>query len=402
LSGSINTASKRLDGAKLSTNAAIVAAIGLLLSALGLTMDPQRFSYAWLWAYLFFWSAALGGLFFVALQHLTGSIWSVVIRRVAESFAAQMWVVALFAVPILAFAWFGDSFHLFPWLDVHHVEGDEVLAGKQPYLNVVFLSLRIVVFMGVWVLASHFFVTRSLAQDAKGAGRNEGTKKMRSWAPAFMLFFGLSVTFTGFDLMMSLDPHWFSTIFGVYTFAGVFVTGLAVIILGVVFLRSRGVLDADVVRPDHLHSLGGLLFAFSCFWAYIAFSQYMLIWYGHLPEETSWYTDRFVGGWGTVSGALAIVRWVIPFFLLLSRKAKTSPRRLALVSVIAIFGQLLDLYWVIMPQLHTNGPVLSWPELGPLLAMGGILVWLLTRFFARHPAMAVGDPLLTQSVEYRL
>jgi hypothetical protein len=189
---------------------------------------------------------------------------------------------------------------------------------------------------------------------------------------------------------------------GVYVFSGMTLTALAAITIAVIWMRAQGMLGDGIVTGDHLYSLGGLLFAFTCFWAYIAFSQYMLIWYANIPEETVWYSHRLGHGWLKVSVALAALRFLLPFALLLSRESKMNPRLLVITSVVVIFGQLLDLYWLIMPQLDTAGPRLSWHEVGPLLLLTGILILGAMRFLVRHRPMPVGDPLLQESRDFHL
>jgi hypothetical protein len=180
------------------------------------------------------------------------------------------------------------------------------------------------------------------------------------------------------------------------------VTSLAAITIATLWLRSTGRISAELVTEDHLYSLGGLLFAFACFWAYIAFSQYMLIWYANIPEETFYLHHRLEGGWLGVSIALAVVRFGVPFIALLSRRAKMNPRVLFWVSVLMLGGQLLDLYWLIMPEHHQAGPALGWQELGPLLLMTGLLILYVSRFVGRHAPVAIGDPLLDESRRFRL
>jgi hypothetical protein len=215
-----------------------------------------------------------------------------------------------------------------------------------------------------------------------------------------MILFGITATFASFDWLMSLEPHWFSTIFGVYIFAGMAVTALSGITIATIWLRSTGRLGQGVVGAGHLYNLGALLFAFVCFWAYIAFSQYMLIWYGNIPEETFYLVRRFEGGWLSVSVALAVIRFVIPFLALLSRGAKMNANRLLWVSILLLVGQLLDLYWLIMPQLHAERPVLGWQELGPPLLLVGMLLFFVAHFLRRHRPVPVGDPLLEESLQF--
>jgi hypothetical protein len=312
-----------------------------------------------------------------------------------------MWLVALFFVPVLLFAAFNGTFGLFPWLDPSIVEGDHLLEGKAAYLNLPFFSIRALLFFLLWIGFAAFFVKRSLRQDAGGA-QEQGTLAMRRLSAPFMLIFALTLTFASFDWLMSLDPHWYSTILGVYVFSGSALAALAAITIAVVWMRRRGMLGDRVVSDEHLYNLGGLLFAFSCFWAYVAFSQYMLIWYGNIPEETVWYAHRLEHGWLGVTLSLIVLRFVLPFFLLLSRDAKMKPALLVCTSVLVLVGQFVDLYWMIMPQLDGAGPQLGWRELGPTLVMLGALVLYVTRFLSRHRSIPVGDPLLQESREFHL
>ena len=377
---------------------AILIAVGLLLIAIALpdAANRERLGFAYVMGFTFLWSVVLGSLFFVVLQHLTAAIWSVAIRRVAEMLAAPMWLLVPLVLPLLAFAIWPDTFQVFPWADASLVEHDAVLIQKRAYLNVPFFAIRAFVFIGLWVLFTRYFVGKSLKQD-RGEGGAGATLAMRKVAAPFTIIFAATATLAGFDWLMSLNPHWFSTMFGVYIFSGMVVTSLAAIIIGTVLLRRAGMLGHGVVSADHLYSLGALLFAFVCFWAYIAFSQYMLIWYANVPEESFYFVQRLKGGWFGGSVALALVRFVIPFLVLLPRRAKMNERTLVWVSVLMLVGQLLDLYWIVMPELHEAGPALGWQEIGPTLLMIGLALACYARFLRRNSALAVGDPMLDAS-----
>ena len=379
----------------------VLVVVGLVLCLLAAWGEEYRvrLAHGYLWAFTFGWSLALGALFFVALQHLVGAAWSVVVRRVAEMFAASIWVMALLFIPVLIYCYSGAGANLYPWLDAEHVAHDAVLSGKQAYLNVSFFIWRAVGFFILWLAFSAFFVRGSHRQD-HGLGGVAATQRMRKVAAPFMLIFALTVTFAGFDWLMSLEPHWFSTIFGVYVFSGMVLTALAAITTATIWLRATGRLGRGVVGDGHLYNLGALLFAFVCFWAYIAFSQYMLIWYGNLPEESFYLLRRLEGGWLAVSVALACVRFVVPFLALLSRRAKTNAAWLVRVSVLILGGQWLDLYWLIMPQLHVGHPVLGWQELGPGLLVLGLLALFAAHFLRRNLPVAVGDPLIEKSLQF--
>ena len=272
---------------------AILIAVGLLLIAIALpdAANRERLGFAYVMGFTFLWSVVLGSLFFVALQHLTAAVWSVAIRRVAEMLAAPMWLLVPLVLPLLAFVIWPDTFQVFPWADASLVEHDAVLMQKRAYLNVPFFAIRALGFIALWVLFTRYFVGKSLKQD-RGEGGAAATLAMRKVSAPFAIIFAATATLAGFDWLMSLNPHWFSTMFGVYIFSGMVVTSLAAIIIGTVLLRRAGMLGRGVVSADHLYSLGALLFAFVCFWAYIAFSQYMLIWYANVPEESFYFVHR--------------------------------------------------------------------------------------------------------------
>jgi hypothetical protein len=377
--------------------------LGLLLTVVALpdAANRERLSYAYIIGFAFLWSVVLGSLFFVGLQHLTSAIWSVAIRRVAEMLAAPMWILAPLVLPLLAFAIWPEAFPVFPWADAALVEGDHLLSQKTAYLNVPFFVARAAVFVLIWIAFTRYFVGKSLKQD-RGEGGAEATLSMRKVSAPFTLIFAATATLAGFDWLMSLSPKWFSTMFGVYVFSGMVCSALAAICIGTVVLRKAGLLGQGLVGADHLYNLGGLLFAFVCFWGYIAFSQYMLIWYANVPEESFYFVKRLEGGWLPVSVTLGLVRFVIPFLALLPRRAKMNVRTLFWVSILVLGGQLLDLYWIVAPELHESRPVLGWQELGPSLLMVGLALGYYARFLRRHSALAVGDPLLEESRQMEL
>jgi hypothetical protein len=227
------------------------------------------------------------------------------------------------------------------------------------------------------------------------------TEGMRRVSAPFMVVFAFTVTFASIDWLMSLQPKWFSTMFGVYIFAGMPVTALSVLALATLWLLRTGRIGREVIGPDHIYNFGGLTFAFVCFWAYIGFSQYMLIWYANLPEESFYFVQRLQGGWLGVSVALCLVKFGIPFLVLLSRRAKGTPAVLVAIAVLLLLGQWLDLYWVVMPAFHPQ-PVLGWQDLGPPLLMVGLVGLHGRRFLRRHPTVAAGDPMFEESREFEL
>lgn len=380
-----------------------LVAAGVLLSLPALFSDGGRaqFAHGYLMGFTFVWGIALGSLFWVVLHHLTHARWSVVVRRVMEMLAEPVWLAGLFFIPLALMVVLNARFHLYEWADPGIVAADTLLQGKRPYLNTPFFILRGLVFFGLWIGFARFFVRGSLSQDNGGAGAG-ATLRMRSLSPAFMLVFAVTVTFAGIDWLMSLSPRWFSTIFGVYVFGGIILTSLAAVTLATVSLLRAGRISTRAVTPDHLYNLGAFLFAFTIFWAYIAFSQYMLIWYGNMPEESFYMVRRLEDGWLKISLGLAAMRLFIPFFVLLSRRAKRNATVLFWVSLLILAGQLLDLYWLIMPEALPGGPMFGWHGVGPILLMAGAYVWCVNRFLGRHAPLAKGDPEMAESLRFHL
>ena len=304
----------------------------------------QRFLQSYLFAYTFFLTLALGALFFVLISHLTRAGWSVTLRRLAEDLAVCLWLSALLFVPIIL-----GLGHLYEWARPEIVANDALLQEKEAYLNVPFFILRWVFYFTVWIGLAHYFYRLSGQQDETGDPAL--TLRMERLSAPGMLLFSLTITFASFDLLMSLDAHWFSTIFGVYFFAGITASFFALLALLVIVIQRFGILEQSVT-VEHLHDLGKLTFGFIVFWAYIAFSQYMLIWYGNLPEETGWYERRQEGAWMWASLVLLVGHFFVPFLFLMSKHIKRRKGLLAAGACWVLLMHAFDLYWIIMPQKH--------------------------------------------------
>ena len=258
--------------------------------------------------------------------------------------------------------------------------------------------MRTAVCLGLSLAALAVLVRGSLAQDRERQRPSPFSRRARRFAPVFMLVFALVITVLAFDWINGLTPEWYSDILGVYLFAGTFLAGLGATTVAALHLHQQGRLP---IRSDHLYNLGAFLFAFTVFWSYLAFSQYLLMWYGNLPEEAGWYRDRLQGGWKTVTLGLALLHFVVPFLALLSRRAKAAPGRLYWVAWLMLAAHGLDLYWLIFPALG-QGPLGSWPELSfACCFLGGSLLWL-RRAFRWGADLPVGDPLLEAGLEFRL
>ncbi len=352
---------------------------------------PARFWADWLIWFVFLVVVALGALFVVALQHVTGAVWSVPLRRAPERVAALTpWLipvaaVALFSLPVL-FSWAHPG--------ASHVRA---IVEKSAWLNYPFFITRLVICLVVWVASYRILVGKSVQQDTSRDPHI--TVMLRRFSPVFMVLLGLTITSFAFDWVSSLEAVWYSDIFGVYLFAGAALSGLAASSLACIYLMRRDRLTK--VTADHLYNLGGLLFGFTIFWGYIAFSQYLLQWYANMPEEVFWYKQRTVGGMLIVFIILGIGHYFVPFLALMTEDAKKKWKRLRWVSVWLLFMQIIDLYWMIFPLLGKNMN-LGWPELAFALFFlsGGVLV--VKRAMEKGSDVPVGDPFLEAGLEFHL
>ena len=370
-----------------------LAAVGLGGAlALGLVTPASRpqLWHSWLVASLFVLSIALGGLFFVLVQHATQSGWSVVVRRIAENAMATLPFLALLFVPLLL--GMGDLFH---WSHGEAVAADPLLTHKQPYLNVPFFLLRTVAYFAIWSGLALWFGRLSRLQDR--TGDQEITRRLRRASAPGLLLFAFTVTFFSFDWLMSLNPHWYSTIFGVYFFSGSMVAIFAFMSLIALGARRTGLL-AEVISPEHMHDLGKLLFAFVAFWAYIGFSQFFLIWYGNLPEETVFFAVRLAGTWRGATILLALGHFVVPFFFLLPRTLKRNTTALAVAAIWLLFVHLLDLHWLVMPNLHPTGLALGLLDGAALLGSIGVFLVAFGWSLRRQALVPLRDPRLPESL----
>ena len=341
-------------------------------------------------------SIALGALCFVATQHACRAGWSVTVRRLSELLAAPVPLLALLALPILLPVLLGKG-TLYCWADPHTAAANELLAHKAPYFNPVFFAARSLGYFLVWWLLARYFLLRSVQQDRSGDARL--TLRMeRLSGPALLLFF-FTVTFASFDWLMSLDPWWSSTIFGVYYFSGAVVGFLAAVILLALLLQSGGRLRASVTI-EHYHDLGKLLFAFVIFWGYIAFSQYLLIWYGNIPEETGWYLVRQTGAWATVSLVLLSVHLLVPFFGLLSREVKRRKALLGFWAAWMLVAHWIDVYWLVMPSQSPAAPPLALLDFVCLAGIGCLYLAAVCHAADGRELLPLGDPRLAESLAF--
>lgn len=368
----------------------VAGAIGIIASiGLGLR-DPEQFFFSWLVAFVFFLSIALGGLFFVLTHFVTKAAWSVVVRRLAENVMGTLPLFIVLFIPIL----FGMK-HLYHWTHPEAVAHDPLLQGKAAYLNTPFFLVRAGIYLASWALMSLWFVRRSVRQDRTGDVPTT-LRMIRLSAPALFVF-ALTVSFAAIDWLMSLDPHWYSTIFGVYYFSGCLVGIFAFMALLAAALRRSGVLGGTVTT-EHFHDLGKLLFAFTVFWAYIAFSQYLLIWYGNIPEETIFYLHRSEGSWQVLTAMLAWGHFGLPFLFFLPRGVKRRGGLLVGGAVWLLLMHLADLHWLVMPVLHEHGFEPTLLDLTTLLGVGGSFLAAIGWQLRRRALIPVRDPRLPESM----
>lgn len=368
--------------------------IGLLGFLVTLFKDKERAWFAYLIAYFYFVSLSLGGLFIVAILHATNAGWSANIRRFPEALTAFLiWgfvggLVFLIGAP-----------HVYEWLDKAAVAKDALLQHKAGYLNFGFFAVRMVLFVGSWVFFARKLVGFSTRQDQ--TGDESLTLRAVPYAIAFLLSFALSYSLFGVDLLMSLQPHWFSTIFGVYCFAGLFQSSLALVVLLVGHCMKRGLLKG-IVDENHLHDLGKFLFAFTVFWAYIAYSQYMLIWYANLPEETQFFIPRSLAPWAWISISLIFFKFIIPFLYMLPRWVKRNPDYLKPVAILLLIMQYVDVYWMAYPNLSKEHLVFGLPEILVFLGFAGAFFYAVTGFLGKYPIVPLKDPRQQESLHHHV
>ncbi len=367
----------------------------LVISVVGWTLDANRFYFAYLIGWVFCLSIAVGAQFFVLIQHLTRAGWSVVVRRIAEALVWSFPLLAILSIPVLL-----GMHDLYHWthhdvMDPADSHFDPILYGKRGYLNTPFFLIRLAIYFFAWSFIGYKLYTSSVRQDATGDPSTPA--RQRKISAIGLPIMAVTTAFASYDLLMSLDPHWFSTIFGVYFFGASFWTVHAFIALVAILLQRNNDLSG-IVKPDHYHDLGKFMFGFTVFWAYIAFSQYMLIWYGNLPEETLWYRHRLEHGWQYHSAILLVAHFIIPFWVLLTKGAKRSK---AIMFVMAIWFMIMnwfDIHWIAMPVQSKNVAGFHWIDFACWLGLFGLFVGVFLWRLARHPLVPQRDPNLNKSL----
>ncbi len=370
--------------------------VGLGLAAL-IVLFFRESSRAWgnvLINNFYFLSLALAGLLFMAIHYVANAGWWTLIRRIPESMMVSFLPVAA----ILMASLFFGMHQLYHWSDHDAVIHDVILQKKSSYLNTPFFMLRMGFFLGVWILFSKLFRKTSLEED-QSRGRGIGShQKLLKYSAAFLPVFAVTFCLASVDWIKSLEPHWFSTIFGLYTFSGLFLHGIAFMTLVVVLLKGRGYLAS--VNENHLHDLGKLIFAFSTFWAYIWFCQYMLIWYSNIPEETAYYVMRTDHEWSWLFVLNLVINWLVPFLILMPRSSKRKPEVLKRVCILLLVGHWLDIYLMVMPSISgvTHVRWIGIEEILISLGYGGLFTLILIKALRSAPLTPQNAPFLQESL----
>ena len=374
-------------------NALFFAAIvSVVLCVLGYLQDPERFFRSYLIAFTFTTAVGLGAFFFVMAMYLAGSAASVTVRRIMENIMVTLPAGAILFIPLI----FGLK-HVYSWTDPAFIAANEVMHKKLGYLNEHMFTLRTYAFFLLWSIWVFAIYRQSTKQDSERSARQMHV--IARWsAPGLFLVIAVG-TLGAYDWLMSLQPTWFSTIFGLYYLAGGALAFMSIVTLICLAFRRAGILT-NSINIEHYHDLGKWMFALTAFYTYIGFSQYLLIWYANIPEETQFYRLRSQGTWLFISLALPFVRFLIPFFILLCRPAKRSLTVIGLVAGYSVLMELLDLYWVVMPNYYPNGPQIHWIDfatLGATVSICGLQFW---NRFRRHKMVPVGDLRFEQSLAF--
>ena len=368
----------------------ITGGAGAAVSLVGLFVDRRQFFQSYLMTFMLLLGATLGSLALGMIHQLSGGAWGVVTRRIFGAASRVLPVLTLLYLPLLL-----GLHDLYEWTHHDIVEADPILLGKSRYLNTPFFLLRTALYFVVWNAIAYFLNRWSLEQDRSPDPRI--AQRMQALSGGGLVAYGLTITFASFDWVMSLDPHWFSTIYGVLFMGGQGLTALAFLVIVLAWLSRREPLNTIVV-PAHFHDLGNLMLAFVMLWAYFSFSQYLIIYSGNLPEEITWYTRRLFTGWRVIGIGLVVFHFAVPFLILLSRNVKRNPQLLVKVAVGVIVVRLIDLFWLIAPELHRDGFAVSWLDVLLPLSLGSVWLGCFIWQLRGRPLLPLHDPQLHEAL----
>jgi hypothetical protein len=362
----------------------VVGVAALLLCAVGAVVNPPEFFHAYLMGYLLWIGIALGCLAILMLHHLVSGRWGFAIQRLLESGSRTLPLMALLFVPLL----FGLR-ELYLWARPEAVAAQEILRHRQPYLNTPFFSIRLAVYFVVWIGLALLLCKWSEEQDRTAAANL--TRRLRLLSGPGLVLYGVTVTFAVFDWVMTLGPQWHSTIFGMAFMVGQSLAALCMMVLVSSWLAKRGPLRT-VMSPQHFHDLGNLMLAFVMLWAYIAFSQYLIIWSGNLPDEIPWYVSRMGGTWLWIAMFLITFHFAVPFLLLLSRATKRRGEMLVGVALGVLCMRLVDLFFIVVPAFHPARISIHWMDFAAPVGIGGIWLWMFLGHLQGKSLLPLHDP----------
>ena len=361
-----------------------VGAVALALCAAGAYTSPTQFFRSYLLAFVFWVGVPLGCLAILMLHHLVGGRWGFPLRRCLESGMLNFYLMAIFALPLL----FGLR-ALYSWADPEKVKLDSMLQYKAPYLNVRFFIVRTAIYFVVWIVMAYLLNKWSREQDE--TAKPELTRRLQSLSGPGLVIFGLTVTYASVDWVMSLEPHWFSTIYGMIFMVTEGLAAMSIVTVAVILLSSHKPF-ADLLSKRVLNDYGNLLLTFTMLWAYLSFSQYLIIWSGNLQDEIPWYVSRASGGWAWVALALVVFHFAVPFLLLLSRFVTRQMRWLGIVAAIQIVMSVVDIFWLTVPAYERAGPQFHWMDWVAILGIGGIWFWRFMGNLKSRPLLPLHDP----------
>lgn len=378
---------------RIRQRALIAAVIGLVICVIGIFKAPDRFFPSYLLAFMFILGLSLGSLGLLMLQHLTGGDWGIVIRRPLESATRVLALVAVLFVPIF----FGMKYLYTAWLSAPPAGHEGALSDFQRiYLTPNGFRVRAILYFAIWGILVFLFNRWSREQDANPED-NSVRRRLKMLAGPGIIIYVFVMTFAAIDWVMSLSPHWASTIYGFLFVVGQLISSMSLMIAIVVLLARTGPLSG-VLQPRHIHDLGKLLLAFVMLWAYFQFSQLLIIWAGNQPEEITFYYSRLHSQWGVVAVIVLIFHFFVPFFLLLSRDLKRNPALLRGVAIWLILMRLVDLFWYTRPEFTATALPTIW-DLAAALALGGLWFFFFTGQLKQLPVLPVGDPKLAEAIE---
>ncbi len=370
----------------LERRAFVGGAAGLLASLIGALVSPTQFFHSYLFAFLFWNGIALGCLSLLMIQHLTGGRWGLAIRRLLEAGTRTVPVLVLLFLPVVL-----GLKRIYPWAGA--AQSDPTIRHaidlKQAYLNVPFFLGRAVFYFAVWFLLAQVLNRVSLESDTGMDLRR--ARLLRSISGGGLLLMGLTITFMSVDWSMSLDPRWFSTIYGMLFMIGQALSALALCIVVISRIGVERPLSA-VANADTLHDLGKLMLAFIMVWAYFSFSQFLIIWSGNLPEEIPWYVRRFQGGWRLVGLFLVVFHFAVPFLVLLSRGVKRRAKAVGMVALAILAVRIVDLFWLVRPEFPHAGLDLHWLDFTLPIGIGGVWLGVFARQLKTRPLLPLGEP----------